>query len=97
MNLMEWPRWHADCLVFIVERWLTEGLKAVQSVMIAMLMPEGSPGAALLVRRADGQFAIERIDVRVASAARAAARWSRKEAAADLAGPRLSELEMIRA
>jgi hypothetical protein len=30
----------------------------------------------LLVRRADGQFAFERIDARVAFAARAAARWS---------------------
>jgi len=43
-----------------------------------MLMPEGSEGAALLVRRTDGQFAIERIDARVACAVRAAARWSRK-------------------
>jgi hypothetical protein len=68
----------------------------VQSVLIAMLMPEGSPGAALLVRRADGQFAIERIDARVASAARAAARWSRKgAAAADSAASQLFELEMI--
>jgi hypothetical protein len=68
----------------------------MQSVPVAMLMPEGSPGAALLVRRADGQFAIERIDARVASAARAAARWSREgAAAADLASPRLFELEMI--
>lgn len=68
----------------------------MQSVLIAMLMPEGSPGAALLVRRGDGQFAIERIDARVASAARAAARWSRKGASAkDLAGPRLLEFEMI--
>jgi hypothetical protein len=30
----------------------------------------------LLVRRSDGQFAFERIDARVAFAARAAARWS---------------------
>jgi hypothetical protein len=52
----------------------------MQSEIIAMLMPEGSPGAALLVRRADGQFAFERIDARVAFAARAAARWSRKDA-----------------
>ena len=41
-----------------------------------MLMPAGSPGAALLVRRSDGQFAFERIDARGAFAARAAARWS---------------------
>jgi hypothetical protein len=53
----------------------------MQSVVIGMLMPEGSPGAALLVRRADGQFAFERVDVRVACAARAAARWSSKGAA----------------
>ena len=66
--------------------------KAVQSVL--MLVPEGSSGAALLVRRADGQFAIERIDARVAFAARAAARWSRKgAAAADSARPGLVELE----
>jgi hypothetical protein len=80
-----------------VERQLTEqGLIVVQSVMVAMLMPEGSPGAALLVRRADGQFAIERIDARVASAARTAARWSRNGAAsAKFAGSRLVELEMI--
>jgi len=80
-----------------VERQLTQqGLKSVQSVLVAMLMPEGSPGAALLVRRADGQFAIERIDARLASAARAAARWSRKgTAAADFAGSRLFELEMM--
>jgi hypothetical protein len=96
LNLLARPRWHADCFIPVVERRLTEqGFKAVQSVMIAMLMPEGSSGAALLVRRADGQFAIERIDARVASAARAAARWPRKGAAADSAAPRLSELEMI--
>jgi hypothetical protein len=96
IEFYEAPRWHADCLIPGVERQLTEqGLKAVQSVF-AMLMPEGSPGAALLVRRADGQFAIERIDARVASAARAAARWSRKGAAtADFAGSRQFELEMI--
>ena len=47
----------------------------MQSQIIAMLIPEGSPGAALWVRRADGQFAFERIDARVAVAARAAARW----------------------
>jgi hypothetical protein len=45
----------------------------MQSEIVAMLMPEGSPGAALLVRRADGQFAFARIDARVASAARLAA------------------------
>jgi hypothetical protein len=53
----------------------------MQSVVIEMLMPEGSSGAALLVRRSNGQFAFERIDARVAYAARAAARWSSKGAA----------------
>jgi hypothetical protein len=48
----------------------------MQSRIVAMLMPAGSPGAALLVRRSDGQFAFGRIDARVAFAARAAARWS---------------------
>jgi len=75
-----------------VERELTvSGLEAVQSVL--MLVPEGSSGAALLVRRADGQFAIERIDARVAFAARAAARWSRTGAAADSAGHSLFDVE----
>jgi hypothetical protein len=50
----------------------------MQSTIVAMLMPAGSPGAALLVRRSDGQFAFERIDARVAFAARAAAKWSRR-------------------
>jgi hypothetical protein len=53
----------------------------MQSEMVAMLMPEGSPGAALLVRRADGQFAFARIDARVASAARVAAGLFRKNSA----------------
>ena len=53
----------------------------MQSVVIEMLMPEGISGAALLVRRSNGQFAFERIDARVAYAARAAARWSSKGAA----------------
>jgi hypothetical protein len=47
----------------------------MRSQIITMLIPEGSPGAALWVRRADGQFAFERIDARVAVAARVAARW----------------------
>jgi hypothetical protein len=53
----------------------------MRSEIIAMLMPDGSPGAALLIRRADGQFAFERVDARVAFAARAAARWLRKDPA----------------
>ena len=48
------------------------------SEMIAMLMPPGSSGAALLVRRGDGQFAFERIDARVARAAGVAARMLHK-------------------
>jgi hypothetical protein len=53
----------------------------MQSEIMAMLMPDGSPGAALLVRRSDGRIAFERIDARVAFAARAAAKWLREEAA----------------
>jgi hypothetical protein len=53
----------------------------MQSEIIAMLMPDGSPGAALVVRRADGGFAFERIDARVAAAARVAANWLRGDSA----------------
>ena len=66
----------------------------MQSVVIGMLMPEGSSGAVLLVRRSDGQFALERIDVRVACAARAAARWSSKGAADADAWVQSTGLEM---
>ena len=66
----------------------------MQSALVKMLMPEGSPGAALLVRRSDGQFAIERIDVRVASAARAAARWSREVACGETVKVPPTRLEM---
>jgi hypothetical protein len=66
----------------------------MQSVVIGMLMPEGSPGAALLVRRSDGQFAFERIDARVACAARAAARWLSTGAAGADARSAPIELEM---
>jgi hypothetical protein len=44
----------------------------MQSRIIGFLSPEGSLEATLLVRRADGQFALTRIDARVASAARVA-------------------------
>jgi hypothetical protein len=44
----------------------------MQSMIIALLAPEGSPEATLVVRRGDGQFALERIDSRVACAARLA-------------------------
>jgi hypothetical protein len=53
----------------------------MQSEIFAMLMPDGSPGAALVVRRADGGFAFERIDARVAAAVRVAADWFREESA----------------
>lgn len=58
-----------------------KGQSGMQSEIMAMLMPEDSPGAALLVRRADGRIAFERIDARVACAARAAAKWLRDECA----------------
>ena len=45
----------------------------MQSQIVAVLLPEGSLGAAMLVRRANGQFTLERIDARVASASRVAA------------------------
>jgi hypothetical protein len=51
-----------------------------RSHIIAMLIPEGNPGATLLMRRGDGQFAFARIDARVATAARLAARLNRKGA-----------------
>ena len=47
----------------------------MQSQIIALLVPEGSHKATLLVRRGDGQFALEGIDARVASATRVAAAW----------------------
>lgn len=49
-----------------------------QSQIVALLVPQGSLKATLLVRRADGQFVLERIDARVASATRVAAAWFRK-------------------
>ncbi len=48
----------------------------MQSKVIALLAAEGSPEAALLVRRGDGQFALARIDSRVATAQRLAARYA---------------------
>jgi hypothetical protein len=47
----------------------------MQSKVIALLAAEGSREATLLVRRGDGQFALARIDARVASAARLAERF----------------------
>jgi hypothetical protein len=48
----------------------------MQSTVIAMLVPENERRATMLVRRANGQFAFERIDARLATAARVAADWS---------------------
>ena len=48
----------------------------MQSKIIALLAPEGSLEATLLVRRANGQFSLERIDARVAHATRVAATYS---------------------
>ena len=47
----------------------------MQSKIIALLAIENSLEATLLVRRANGQFALQRIDARVARAARAAAAY----------------------
>jgi hypothetical protein len=52
----------------------------MQSKIIALLAPEGSLEATLLVRRGDGQFALERIDARMAAAARLAAIYATKHA-----------------
>ena len=48
----------------------------MQSKIIALLAAEGGREATLLVRRGDGQFALARIDARVASAARLAAAFA---------------------
>jgi hypothetical protein len=50
----------------------------MQSQIIALLVPEGSRQATLLVRRGNGQFALEGIDARVAAATRVAASWFRQ-------------------
>jgi hypothetical protein len=50
----------------------------MQSQVVALLIPEGSRKATLLVRRGDGQFALEGIDARVATATRVAASWFRQ-------------------
>jgi len=50
----------------------------MQSQIIALLVPEGCRRATLLVRRGDGQFALEGIDARVASATQIAAAWFRQ-------------------
>jgi hypothetical protein len=48
----------------------------MQSKVVALLAAEGSREATLLVRRGDGQFALARIDARVAAAAQLAARYA---------------------
>jgi hypothetical protein len=48
----------------------------MQSKVIALLTAEGSREATLLVRRGDGQFALARIDARVAAAAQLAGRFA---------------------
>jgi hypothetical protein len=48
----------------------------MESKVIALLAAEGGREATLLVRRGNGQFAFARIDARVASAARLAARYA---------------------
>ena len=50
----------------------------MQSQIVALLVPRGSQRATLLVRRGNGQFALEGIDARVASATRVAASWFRQ-------------------
>jgi hypothetical protein len=47
----------------------------MQSKIIAFLASEGSLEATLLVRRGNGQFALQRIDARVAHATRIAAAY----------------------
>jgi len=51
-------------------------MQGMQSKIIALLAAEGSREATLLVRRGDGQFALARIDARVASATRLAAPYA---------------------
>ena len=55
----------------------------MQSKIIAMLVPEAGLAATMLVRRANGQFAFERIDARVAVATRVAAGWGLKKPSPD--------------
>jgi hypothetical protein len=51
-------------------------LSSMQSKIFALLGAEGCREATLVVRRGDGQFALARIDARVASATRLAARYA---------------------
>jgi hypothetical protein len=45
----------------------------MQSKVISLLIPEGSLRAAMLVRRGNGQIALQSIDARVAAASRVVA------------------------
>jgi hypothetical protein len=64
----------------------------MQSQIITWLVNEGCPKATLLVRRGNGQFALERIDARVAAASRIAAGWSRLPPKAPIADAPLAAL-----
>ena len=68
-EFIELALWHAACFA-----------PPMQSQIVALLVPLGSRRATLLVRRGDGQFALEKIDARVASATRVAATWFRQGA-----------------
>jgi hypothetical protein len=57
---------------------LASSIDVMQSQIIALLVPAGSHRATLLVRRGDGQFALQGIDARLASATRLAASWCRQ-------------------
>jgi hypothetical protein len=70
--------WHAACFALEREFFATLEDPGMQSQVIALLVPVGCRRAALLVRRGDGQFALEGIDARVASATRVAATWFRQ-------------------
>ncbi|MDP9087181.1 MAG: hypothetical protein M3O26_00340 [Pseudomonadota bacterium] len=48
----------------------------MQSKIVALFADEGGREAILLFRRGDGQFALSRIDARVAAAARLADRYA---------------------
>jgi hypothetical protein len=54
----------------------------MQSKIVALLDAEGNREATLLVRRGNGQFALARIDARVATAARLADRYAPSAGAA---------------
>ncbi len=56
----------------------------MQSEIIAMIVPQDSLSATMLVRRADGQFAFARIDARLAAASRVASRWLHKDGSASV-------------